>query len=184
VHRRTLLRFVGAGIGAGVFLSGCTSEADPDGQPTSTTQPTPVEDVDNPLRTSTQAHELALISLYDQAISLYPQLAGQLRPLADQHRQHFEALAVPGATPESTPDPDTSGSPTSSDTALPGDALSLPANDASGALAALTAAERVAADQRTDACVDAQSVTLARVLALIAASEASHAEALSRSSVS
>ena len=46
-------------------------------------------------------------------------------------------------------------------------------------LAEIIAAERSAADARTTACGMATSVELARLLALIAASEASHAEALS-----
>lgn len=189
MHRRTLLGLVGASIGAGVVVAGCTSTPDPDGQPTHTSQPTSTEDLDNSLRRTVRAQELALISVYDQAISLYPQLTASLRPLADQHRQHHDALAAPSATSDeaadlnATEDLDQSESEETEPT-TPGDATGLPTNDGPGALAALAAAERVAADQRTDSCVAAQLPTLARLLALIAASEASHAEALTRGGAS
>ncbi len=175
MHRRTLLGLVGASIGAGAIVAGCTSDTDSDGQPTQTAQPTPTEDPDNPIRASVRAQELALISLYDQAIGLYPQLATQLRTLADQHRQHHDALALADALPDDAADPDATA---------PVGAVSLPVNDVPGALAALATAERAAADQRTDACVAAQSTTLVRLLALIAASEASHGEALARGGAS
>jgi hypothetical protein len=168
VHRRTLLGLLGASIGVGAGLAGCTTSQDPADPTTGAPLPSPSEDTDAPLRTLVQADERALIGLYAQAIAAYPDLSDRLRPLADQHQQHFDALET---APENV-DPDRAAE----SIAPP----SLPANDAAAALAVLSNAERTAADQRTESCVGAVSSDLTRLLALIAASEASHSQVLAQ----
>jgi hypothetical protein len=174
VHRRTLLALLGTSIGAGAGLAGCTSSQEPLIPTTGPPQPDPTEDADASLRAVVRADERALIGLYAQAIAAYPQLTDRLRPLVEQHQQHFDALnGDDGSFDEESPD-----NPGQSDGTDP--SAPLPTNDVVMALATLSNAERAAADQRTESCVFAQSTQLTRLLALIAASEASHAQALTQ----
>ena len=171
MHRRTLLGLLGASIGVGAGLAGCTTSQDPADPTTGAPLPSPSEDTDAPLRTLVQADERALIGLYAQAIAAYPDLSDRLRPLADQHQQHFDALET---APENV-DPDRAA-----ESIAPPSFPALPANDVAAALAVLSNAERTAADQRTESCVGARSSDLTRLLALIAASEASHSQVLAQ----
>jgi hypothetical protein len=101
------------------------------------------------------AAESELISLYDAAIAaLGPtgeERALLLTSLREQHAAHREALGGADDVPAPTRAPD---------------------------LGALISAERGAARARIRSCVDAEDPELARVLALIAASEAAHVPAL------
>lgn len=174
MHRRTLLALLGTSVGVGVGLAACTSSQEPLVPTTGPPQPDPTEDADASLRAVVRADEQALIGLYAQAIAAYPELNDRLRPVVEQHQQHFDALNTDDGSPsgESPANPDqTDGS----DVSTP-----LPTNDVVSALATLSNAERAASDQRTESCVSAQSTDLTRLLALIAASEASHAQALTQ----
>jgi hypothetical protein len=174
VHRRTLLALLGTSVGVGVGLTGCTSAQEPLIPTTGPPQPEPTEDADASLRAVVRADERALIGLYVQAIAAYPELTDRLRPVVEQHQQHLDALGSDGGSVdgETPADPD---QPDGSDVSAP-----LPTDDVASALATLSNAERAASDQRTESCVSAQSTDLTRLLALIAASEASHAQALAQ----
>lgn len=164
MRRRTLLRWAGLGLVgfAAVPLAGCTQGPTP--APTGSGSSGPTDDsspsaADNALRERVAAEESALLSRYEATMAAHPALAAQLRPLAEQHRDHHRAmLGSDGATPTDAPP-------------------AIPA-DPAAAVADLAAAERSAAEARTSACLEAQVTDTARLLALIAASEASHAEAL------
>jgi hypothetical protein len=134
------------------LLAGCTS--DPDPAPSNTAAPAP--DADAQVRDTVAAEEAALIALYDAAIAAHPALAGELAPLRDQHAAHAQAM---GSAPLSAP--------------AVGGVGSRPQ-----ALAALRDAEQRAIAQRTTACEIATGIDTARTIALIAASEAGHAEYL------
>ena len=105
-----------------------------------------------------QVDEWLLVSRYDATIARHPDLESQLAPFRDQHVAHATAL---GST-RPDPLPDTGTAPKS------------PVR----ALALLAAAEQTARGLRIDACVRCSEPALATTLALIAASEASHATAL------
>lgn len=105
--------------------------------------------------------ELTLLSAYDAALRQSPSLAGVLEPLRAQHAAHAQALRAQRAVTEPTRIPE----------------ITVPGAPA-GAIAALRRAEQDAATARTASCVEAADPSLARTLALIAASEASHAAAL------
>ena len=163
MRRRTLL---GLAVAAAVVpvTTACTPSADPGPDP-STPTGVPTDDAasrDNAVRSSAAAAETELIARYVATIAAHATLASSLAPLADQHREHLAALGPdamnddpgPLVTPMISPDP-------------------------VAALAEIIAAERAAADARTTECEQSVSVELTRLLATIAASEASHAEALS-----
>ena len=99
------------------------------------------------------AAESDLIALYDAAIATGPGEDRSLlfTALRDQHIAHREALGGASDAPAPTRAPD---------------------------LGALITAERQAARDRIRSCVDADDPEIARVLALIAASEAAHVPAL------
>lgn len=164
--RRTLLGLAVAAVAVPVTAA-CTSSSDPGPDPDEPTNaPTDgsgdeAEAVDAGLRVGAAEAERQLIARYDATIARHPALGAALTPLVEQHREHRSALD-PRAAPET-------GTATESAT--------IPA-DPSTAVAELIAAERVAAEARTGDCEQARSVDLARLLALVAASEASHAEAL------
>jgi hypothetical protein len=107
--------------------------------------------------------ERALITRYEATIAAHPGLAVTLTPIIGQHRAHLQALVGPDAE---------AGPPVDAVPTVPGDARA--------AVAALAQAERAASRQRIDACASAESSERARVLAFIAASEASHAVELGR----
>lgn len=120
---------------------------------------TPDEPVPSPteqtVASAQAAAEQRLIDGYEATIATHPGLAATLTPLRDQHMAHADALG---------------GSPG------PGTATVAPSEGA--AIAALVTAERQAARERIGACVEAGEPGLARLLAFIAASEASHVPVL------
>lgn len=139
-----------AGAGAAV-LTGCGSGAT---LAASTSSAAP--DPDAEVVAATTADEATLIALYDAAIAANPGQAGPLGVIRDQHAQHLQALGTTGAQTASS---------AASASVAPG-------------IPALIAAEQAAAESRTQACGTASDTDLARLLALIAASEAGHAQSL------
>ena len=113
--------------------------------------PSPTADPDAQTRAEVAAQEWALVALYDAAIAAQPAQAAELSLLRDQHVEHATAL----------------GSSTASASAT----ATGPAPDR----ATLTAAEEEASRSRVTACARAVQPDLARLLALIGASEAGHA---------
>lgn len=159
LRRRSVL---GMAAAAAIPLTGCTTQNEP--VPTSSpsaTEPDPSADL--ALQALVADHERSLLAQYAATIAAHPSLASSLAPLAEQHQAHLDALQSP-------PTP-TTGNPAAS---------SVP-TEPTAAIAQLAAAERAAADERTSACEQAMAIDLTRLLALIAASEASHAEALTSS---
>lgn len=154
MHRRQVLALVpGAGLVAA--LAACTgSGSDP---------PIPggPDDPDDPVRATVSDSERALISRYDATLTRHPDLAPTLATLRDQHQDHLAAVAGPDATAAAATDASAT-------------AAAVPAT-ATGAVRALAAAERAAAKERGEACEAAAGAELARLLALVAASEAGHA---------
>lgn len=152
--RRTLL---GGGALAGVALiaAGCTSTPDPDSSPPSQTDSAPTPEADAAVRAGVASGEAALIALYDAVIAAHPDLAGNLTPLRDEHVAHAESM---GAL-ESAPAPASVGT-------------------RAQALAAIREAEERAVAERTASCEECTTADLARLTALIAASEAGHVEFL------
>jgi hypothetical protein len=110
------------------------------------------------------ATEQALIARYHSALAGSPGLAGTLRPLLAQHREHLarlRSMLIAPVTPRATPQPTASGR-----------AGAVPPRAAT--LAALEAAETDAASSLVRRLALAPPA-LAQLLASIAASEASHA---------
>ena len=137
--------------GVSLVIAACSSSPSPG--PTDT--PTPTEDLDTQVRADVAAAEAALIGLYDAVIAAYPALASDLTAIRDEHAAHAEAMGV-APTPVTATD----------------------VGSRAEALAALTDAEQQAIAQRTAACESSSGADLARVTALIAASEAGHVEYL------
>ena len=98
------------------------------------------------------------MSLYDAAIAAQPSLAAELAPMRQQHVDHAAALGTPSPAATSSA---TSAAPAFSSTAA--------------ARAGLIEAEAAASRDRARACQSAIGAEPARLLALIAASEAGHA---------
>jgi len=146
----------GSAIVGVAILTGCTSDPAPDASTASPTGESDAADADAPVRTSVAADEAAIIALYDAVLAAYPRLSADLAPLRDEHIAHADAMgesvapAAPPAAPASQPQ----------------------------ALAALVDAEQQAVAQRTSACEESTGEDIARTIALIAASEAGHAEFL------
>ncbi len=150
--RRALLggsAVVGASL---VMTAACTSSIEP--PPESTAAPEP--DPDARIREEVAGQEAALIAVYDATIAAHPGLADALRGIREEHAAHAEAMGPPvsGAAPPQVP------------------------ATRAGAITALVEAEQQAIALRTSACEAAAGADLARVTALIAASEAGHAEFL------
>lgn len=167
MRRRTLLGLAVAAAAVPV-TAGCTSSTDPDPNPSPSTDESTNDSeasIDTFLRVGAAEAETELIDRYTATIAAHPTLAAALTPLADQHREHRVAL-------QSQPAPDSQTSPAGVNVA----------SDPAIAVNDIIAAERAAADARTLDCEQAESVELTRLLALVAASEASHAEALSSAS--
>lgn len=150
--RRSLLG--GSALVGAALLAGCTSAASP--EPTGSAAPEPDGDPDGQVRRGVADDEAALIALYDAVLIAYPGLAADLTSLRDEHLAHAEAMGIPATSP-----------PTA------GDVGSQPQ-----ALAALVDAEQAAVAQRTASCEASAGADVARTIALIAASEAGHAEFL------
>lgn len=148
------------------LLVGCTSVPEP--APTGSEAPAPEPDADAQVRLDVAAGEAAIIGLYDAVLAAYPGLADDLAPLREEHLAHAAAMGDPIAP-----------SPGSTD-AGPADVGPTDVGSQPQALAALIDAEQKAVAQRTSACETSSEEQLARTIALIAASEAGHAEFLRR----
>ena len=150
VERRTVL--IGAGaLGLGESLAACAN-----GDSASTSTPAPPESAGPPqdqVRRDVATAERALIAAYDAVIAAFPDLTPSLAAIRSQHDDHLRAMAADGDEPAPA---------------------AAPASAAQG-IAELRAAEQQAARDRRSSCVAATDADLARVLALIAASEQSHA---------
>lgn len=120
--------------------------------------PTAADTGTDRVRAQVAADEASLIAQYATTIAALPQLAASLQPIMQEHQAHLAAMGA-RATESATPAGRPPGSPDQ-------------------ALAALADAERAAAQQRREACVASGDAELARILALIAASEAAHIPAL------
>jgi hypothetical protein len=110
------------------------------------------------------ATEQALIARYHSALAGSPGLAGTLRPLLAQHREHLarlRSMLITPVTPRATPQPTASGRAGA-------------VSPRAATLAALEAAETDAASSLVRRLALAPPA-LAQLLASIAASEASHA---------
>ena len=133
------------------LLAACSGSAEPPSGSASASAP-PVD-----LAGEIAAEESALIASYDAVLAgaagLDAATTNLLTMIRDQHAQHRDALggAAEGPPPSGAPSP---------------------------TVAALIAAERDAARSRIRACVAADDAELARLLAFIGASEASHVPAL------
>ncbi|MBB4697344.1 hypothetical protein [Paractinoplanes abujensis] len=148
-HRRRVLGVAAAGLAA-TSLSGCGLLDD---------EPAPPETPD-PLQPLLD-EAAALAASYDRAIAAQPGLGTRLTPLADDHRAHVAELArLIGKTPPSA-----------------GPSASAPAGAAAETVATLRSAEQAAQKSAVAACLAAPAERAALV-GSIAASRATHAEAL------
>ncbi len=135
--------------------------------------PGPSPDV-RTLRASIAA-EQSLVDVYRSVLAAHPALSASLHTFLTQHEDHLSQLrsrlivpphvsASPSASPSPSPSPSASASP--------------PPASASAAITALGAAERSAAAAQLQR-LGTTEPSLAQLLASIAASEATHAVALS-----
>lgn len=138
-------------VGASLLAAACSPSPSPD--PTDSAEPPP--DPDAAVRADVAGAEASLLALYDAVIAAHPALAEDLSALREEHAAHAEALGVPASAPPAPP-----------------------VGSRAQALAALSEAEQQAVGQRTSACEAATGAELARLTALIAASEAGHVEFL------
>jgi len=134
------------------------------------TPPSPLPDVT--ILRDAIAGETLMISRYGAVMKAEPALAGSLRPLLDQHREHLARLRARLIEPHAGGRPEHSPSASASP---PG--ARVPGTPAA-ARAYLRHAEQAAA-QTLLAALTAAPPSLAQLLASIAASEASHALLLS-----
>jgi hypothetical protein len=136
-------------------------------------QPKPTVNPDVAIRRAVRADVAALVALYDVNVRAHPGLADRLGPLAGETTAHLEALREPAPlTSTATPSDTAATSATAPSVA----AATTPA----AAVAALATAEQQAGRRRVTQLGGA-SPALARLIAAIGASEATHA-ALLRSS--
>ena len=149
VDQARLSRRAVLAIVAGVGVAACSPASD-GGDATAS------PDGDATVTAQVCAQEWELVGLYDAAIAAQPSLASALAPIRPQHADHAAAL---GST--SPPPPSTSLTPSF---ATEGSTRS-----------ALAEAETAASRDRARACQAVVSAEPARLLALIAASEAGHA---------
>lgn len=165
VLRATLALPVGAGLGAS--LTGCTG-----GPP----RPPVRLDPDDALRAQAVARETGLLTAYDAALLLRPDLATLLQSLRGEHAEHLAALTEALAQPTASPAASSARTPAPLPVPLP--AESQPASrSAASLLAGLIDAERRAgAGHTADALL--ASRPLAALLAALSASELSHPVAL------
>ena len=155
--RRQLL-----GVSALLLVTGCREARTPG--------PTPV-DPDDALRAAASDRERVLLRAYDAALLAAPALTARLSALRAEHVEHLAALTgppVPGGPVTATP----TGSPAPPSPAPPAAAPPSAAPPAS-VLAGLVRAEQAAAAGHLGGFGGA-SRPLAALLAVLAASEASH----------
>jgi hypothetical protein len=115
--------------------------------------------------------EQSLVDAYRRALGAHPALAASLRTFLTQHEDHLNQLRSRLIVP-----PHVAASPSASPT--PSAPASPPPASASATITALGAAERGAAAAQSRRLGTAEP-SLAQLLASIAASEATHAAALS-----
>lgn len=153
--RRAVL--AGGGL---LALVGCSAGA----------RPEPDEEVDPDVRIRAEATEdvRRLVALYATVTAAHPVLRDELAPLAAETAAHLTALDPPPTAATGSTPPTGSPSATVTSTA--------PATAAAGR-ASIAQAERRAAEARVDQLTLA-SPALARLLAAIGASEATHASLL------
>lgn len=185
LSRRQLLASAGTGLAAlaaSPLLSGCTDDS-PRPAPRSTSA-TPSANPDPAARAVAAADEQRLVASYEELLQRFPALSKPVQAVLDDHRAHLAALsseassAPAAATPTSSPPPTVSAaaaSPTGA-TATTGTSGALPATP-TAAVAHLVTLEQQAAESRLRQ-VPAVRSELARTLASIAASEATHAALL------
>ncbi len=130
----------------------------------------PEPDPDLPIRALAADGVRRLVALYDAVGRAHPSVAPELAPLAAETASHAAALQPPHAASGSASPPGPSPSPSPMLAAPP---------SVAGARAALAAAERHEADLRVSQ-LPAASPGLARLLAALGASEATHATLLGR----
>jgi hypothetical protein len=152
--RRAVL--VGTGL---LAVAACSRDADP--------QP-PRPDPDVAIRARAAGGVRGLVALYAAVSLAHPGLRSELAPLAAETTAHLAALEPPTARPTAS----TSASPS----ATASHPVAVPAT-AARARAALMRAERHEADLRVTQLASA-SAALARLLAAIGASEATHSTLL------
>ena len=148
----TRREILGGSVLLGVLVA-CT--ADPSPGPTATSSG-PGPEPDATVRADVAQQEADLIALYDATLAAHPDLTEALTPIRAEHAAHAEAMGVT-----------TTATPPASVASVRGEAL-----------ANLIEAEQQAVALRTAACEACAEADLARTTALIAASEAGHAEFL------
>jgi hypothetical protein len=136
--------------GSAALAAGVLAACTSDPTPVPSDSPSPTADADAQVRVSVADGEAQLIALYDAVLAAHPGLAADLEPLRADAVAATPTPAGPAPTVGSRPQ----------------------------ALAALIEAEQQAVAQRTGACEASTAADLARTVALIAASEAGHAEFL------
>lgn len=156
--RRTVL--VGAGL---LAVAACSTGAEPE---------PPKPDPDLAIRALAAGGVRGLGALYDAVSRAHPDLRAELAPLAAETAAHLVALEPPETGPTASTGPSTSPPPNA--TTPP--TLAVPAT-AAAARTALVRTERHEADLRVTQLASA-SPPLARLLAAIGASEATHAALL------
>ncbi len=154
--RRAVL--VGAAL---LAVAACSSGTEPE---------PPKPDPDLPIRALAADGVRGLVALYAAVSRAHPNLRAELAPLAAETAAHLSALEPPAAGPTASAGASTSPSATAS---AP---VTVPAT-APAARTALVRAERHEAELRVTQLASA-SAALARLLAAIGASEASHATLL------
>lgn len=158
VSRRAFLRTsLGVTVGAiaAFELAGCT-----DGGPSQNAPAGVPDDPDALARIAVATAELALIAAYDQALSAFPSLQGELRQFRDAHQSHWQTMGVP------TP----SASPTST----------LSAGSAQTVQRRLLRLEERAAARLQNLAEQTRAPSLTETIVLISAAESQHAHVLSQ----
>lgn len=153
-----VMRFSRRAIVAGLALSpfalvacgGSGGQASTSGATSSAPTDSPAPD--EAVRSTCASAEANLIALYDATLAAYPDVA-DLSTIRDEHAAHLEAFEL-SVNPSSAPTVATSQAQ---------------------ALKDLQKAEQSAAEARTADCVAVGDAALARLIALVAASEAAHA---------
>lgn len=143
-------RVVLGGIVAVAALAGCGDQ---------TQEAVPVEASPAAPGDQIALSEATLIALYAAVTTAHPALADSLGLIAEQHREHLTALGY--AAIPTVPDQQA-------------------AQDQSAAVDQCIAAELRAAEARQASCQGVEDPEMIRLLAIIAASEASHAPELER----
>ncbi len=136
---------------------------------------------DEIIRDEVIAAERELLMRYRAVAAAHPQLADQLAPFTERHERHVAALVAttPPATSDATAEP--GSEPTVQGTPTPGPDTStgppVPA-DAEEAIRERREMESAAVQSRLDACLALRDGATARLVAGIAACEASHDQLL------